>query len=152
MMRNGRLLLMVMVFVGLFATAIPAEAAPSAHRGTKVAGCTSAPDGYVCLMVESHRGSYIHNARVTRGFDNVMGLQTICNYTAQVTITDPDGNTQYDWLDTSRANHCSRKLAYIDFWIDKEVPNGSTICAVWVDGSTSGVKPCLTVRHRWWQL
>jgi hypothetical protein len=118
-------------------------------RGKKTVGCVNAPDGWVCLMVEHRYGSFIMNARMTRGYDNPYKVVTsTCHYTARVTITDPGGGVQYDWDETSRKNSCTRGIPFLDFWINKPVPDGSRICGTWVDNSTSGVTPCLRVDTR----
>jgi hypothetical protein len=93
-------------------------------------GCTytTFPDEYVCGVVEGE-GLHIESMDVIRG--KLLG-GTIRDYHAEVTVTSPRGTK---WRYRSETHSGKTYLrAYRSLGIDRDFPDGSTICGSFFEG------------------
>jgi hypothetical protein len=114
------------------ALASSAVAAPAARADSW--GCTFAPFGNVCLLIEGS-GRYVSHVRVRRA---KIDYGLICNYRGNMVVRGPRGRV----IDRRRGPYhegCSVLYAWYDWYPRRTYPHNSTICgAFWENGELQG--------------
>jgi hypothetical protein len=100
-------------------------------------GCTWAPFGNVCILIEGS-GLYVSHVRVRRA---KIDWSLICNYQARMTIRTAGGRL-IDRRWSRRHAGCSVVWAWFDWYPRRTYPHGSKICTAFFENGELQGKPC----------
>lgn len=132
-----------MITIVAAAAAALALPVPNAHAAAQ--GCTpTGPNGTVCVHVH---GSGLHVSSVQVSRDKI-GKDPICNYSAVIDVTGPDGqNIHHDDSGILHNGACSYERAYNTFEVHRDFPKNSHLCGrFFEDGKQQGGAPCETIK------
>jgi hypothetical protein len=100
-------------------------------------GCTWAPYGNVCILIEGS-GLYVSHVRVRRA---KIDWSLICNYQGRMTVRDATGRLIDDrW--SPRHSGCSVAWAWFDWYPRRNYPHGSKVCTAFFEGGVLQGRPC----------
>jgi hypothetical protein len=100
-------------------------------------GCTWAPYGNVCILIEGS-GLYVQHVRVRRA---KIDYSLICNYQARMTVRTSGGRLiDSRWSPYHRG--CTPIWAWFDWYPRRYYPNNSKICTAFFEGGVLQGKPC----------
>jgi hypothetical protein len=127
----GTLLLLVPALVVL---GVPRVARADAN------GCTAAPYGMVCIVVEGD-GLRVDHAAVVR---DKADPAFICKYRGRMTVTDRSGKV-IDKRYSSRHKGCTPLRAWFDWYPKKKYPNNSKLCTTFFEDGEEQGTACATI-------
>jgi hypothetical protein len=105
-------------------------------------GCTWAPYGNVCILIEGS-GLYVSHVRVRRA---KIDYGLICNYQAHMTVRTSTGRlVDSRWSPYHRG--CTPVWAWFDWYLRRNYPNNSKVCTAFFEQGQLQGKPCNYV-HR----
>jgi hypothetical protein len=100
-------------------------------------GCTWAPYGNVCILIEGS-GLYVRHVRVRRA---KIDYSLICNYQARMTVRTATGRLiDSRWSPYHRG--CTPIWAWFDWYPRRIYPNNSKACTAFFEGGVLQGKPC----------
>ena len=105
-------------------------------------GCTWAPWGNVCILIEGS-GTYVSHVRVRRA---KIDYGLICNYQASMTVRNRYGNLIERRWSRYHAG-CTPIWAWFDWYPRRFYPDGSRICTAFFENRVLQGRPCTGV-HR----
>jgi hypothetical protein len=130
MTRTMLLLSVAAAVAASLAVAVPKAAADSY-------GCTWAPFGNVCILIEGD-GLHVDHVRVRRA---KIDYELICGYRAVMTVRNKNGRV-IDRRKKGPHRGCTPVWAWFDWYPDRNYPDGSTICTAWFERGVLQGKPC----------
>lgn len=119
------------------AVALASLAGGASQASANSYGCTWAPFGNVCILIEGS-GRYVDHVRVRRA---KVDWSLICNYRAKMVVRGPDGR-RIDVRRTRRHSGCSVAWAWFDWYPRRKYPHNSTICTSFFEDGVLQGKPC----------
>jgi hypothetical protein len=105
-------------------------------------GCTWAPWGNVCILIEGS-GTYVSHVRVRRA---KIDYSLICNYRGKMTVRNRYGTLIERRWSPYHAG-CTPIWAWFDWYPRRYYPNWSRICTAFYENGVLQGKPCNWV-HR----
>lgn len=130
MTRTMLLLSLAAAVAASLAVAVPKAAADSY-------GCTWAPFGNVCILIEGD-GLHVDHVRVRRA---KIDYELICDYRAVMTVRNRHGRL-IDKRKKGPHRGCTPVWAWFDWYPDRNYPDGSKICTAWFERGVLQGKPC----------
>ena len=130
-----RRLLLVLSVAAVLGAASLAVAVPKASADSY--GCTWAPFGNVCILIEGD-GLHVDHVRVRRA---KIDYELICNYRAVMTVRNKNG-VVIDRRKKGPHRGCTPVWAWFDWYPDRNYPDGSKICTAWFERGVLQGKPC----------
>jgi hypothetical protein len=100
-------------------------------------GCTWAPFGNVCILIEGS-GLYVSHVRVRRA---KIDWSLICNYQGRMVVKNRYGQV-IDRRWSVRHAGCSVAWAWFDWYPRRTYPHGSRICTAFFENGELQGKPC----------
>ena len=119
------------------ATAVAALSVGAPKATADSYGCTWAPFGNVCILIEGS-GLYVSHVRVRRA---KVDWSLICNYHARMTVRTSTGRL-IDSRWSSRHGGCSVAWAWFDWYPRRTYPHGSKICTAFFESGELQGTPC----------
>jgi hypothetical protein len=128
---------LALAFAGALATTALVLSAGASPARADSYGCTWAPYGNVCILIEGS-GLYVSHVRVRRA---KIDYGLICNYQARMTVRTSTGRlVDRRWSPYHRG--CTPVWAWFDWYPRRTYPNNSKVCTAFFENGDLQGRPC----------